>query len=66
MGLGLRGGVARPAFRDDIGCDIEAALDGGRLATLCEDGFLVLDDSGLRTTPAGRDRLDAVLGALLA
>jgi len=37
-----------------------------RLAPLVEAGFLVADDAGLRATPAGLQRLDAVLGALLA
>jgi oxygen-independent coproporphyrinogen-3 oxidase len=36
-----------------------------RLDRLTEGGFLILDDAGLRTTPAGRQRLNAVIGELL-
>jgi oxygen-independent coproporphyrinogen-3 oxidase len=41
-------------------------LDSGRLARLREGGFLVLDREGLRATPSGQRRLNAVLGALLS
>jgi oxygen-independent coproporphyrinogen-3 oxidase len=64
MGLRLGEGIAREAFRAETGEDFEAAL--ARLAGLQEAGFLTLDAAGLRATPAGRQRLNAVLGALLA
>ena len=66
MGLRLADGVARPRFRVETGLEPEAALDGERLRRLAAGGFLVLDDAGLRATAAGRQRLDAVLAALLA
>ncbi|HEY1506196.1 MAG TPA: radical SAM family heme chaperone HemW [Stellaceae bacterium] len=66
MGLRLGEGIARDAFRAEAGQDLETALDPARLASLREAGFLALDDSGLRATAAGRQRLNAVLGALLA
>jgi len=66
MGLRLDKGIARAAFRAETGQDFEAALDPVRLADLREAGFLTLDDIGLRATAAGRQRLNAVLGALLA
>lgn len=66
MGLRLREGVARAAFRAEAGREIEAALDPARLGRLTESGFLVLDDAGLRATAAGRQRLNAVLAALIA
>ncbi len=66
MGLRLREGIARPAFRTEAGVDIEASLDPVRVARLSESGFLVLDERGLRATEAGRQRLNAVLAALLA
>jgi len=66
MGLRLTEGVARPRFLGEVGADIEAALDGERLRPLQDGGFLVLDANGLRATAAGRQRLNAVLAALLA
>jgi oxygen-independent coproporphyrinogen-3 oxidase len=66
MGLRLGEGIARAAFHAETGHDFETALDAARLASLREAGFLMLDDSGLRATAAGRQRLNAVLGALLA
>jgi putative oxygen-independent coproporphyrinogen III oxidase len=66
MGLRLGEGVPRARFWREIGNDVESALDPGRLAKLIEGGFLVLDDQALRATEAGRQRLNAVLAALLA
>ena len=66
MGLRLTDGISRARFRAALGEDIETALDPQRLARLTDGGFLVLDDAGLRVTPAGRLRLNAVLAALLA
>ncbi len=64
MGLRLAEGIARPAFERVAGCDIEA-LFGSPLRTLCDGGFLALDNERLVATDAGRERLDAVLAALL-
>jgi putative oxygen-independent coproporphyrinogen III oxidase len=66
MGLRLTEGVERERFRARTGGEIEAALDLRRLPDLVEGGFVRLDRHGLRATPAGRQRLDAVLAALLA
>ena len=44
----------------------EQALDAARLLRLIEGGFLAVDAEGIRTTPEGRLRLNAVLSALLA
>jgi oxygen-independent coproporphyrinogen-3 oxidase len=66
MGLRLGAGVARDRFRRETGQDFEAALDRERLDGLCEAGLLALDDAGLRATPAGLRRLDAVLTRLLS
>jgi oxygen-independent coproporphyrinogen-3 oxidase len=43
-----------------------ALLAADRLQRLAAEGYLVLDDAGLRATPAGRQRLDALLGYLLS
>jgi putative oxygen-independent coproporphyrinogen III oxidase len=66
MGLRLGEGVSRAAFDAETGGDFEAALDPARLVRLRDSGFLVLDDAGLRATPAGLQRLNAVLAALVA
>ncbi len=66
MGLRLAEGVSRRRFRSVTGSELESALDGARLARLADGGFLALDARGLRATAAGRQRLNAVLGALLA
>jgi oxygen-independent coproporphyrinogen-3 oxidase len=65
MGLRLREGIARAAFRREIGAEPEAALAPAPLRALIAGGFLELDDTGLRATEAGRLRLDAVLARLL-
>jgi hypothetical protein len=41
-------------------------LQPTRLQGLIDGGFLVLDAVGLRASQAGRQRLNAVLGELLA
>jgi putative oxygen-independent coproporphyrinogen III oxidase len=66
MGLRLAEGVPRARFRRETGTEIESALDPARLRPLTEGGFLALDGDGLRATSAGRQRLNAVLAALLA
>jgi oxygen-independent coproporphyrinogen-3 oxidase len=66
MGLRLDEGVTRARFRNEFGSEIEAALQPMRLRRLIDGGFLVLDETGLRATQAGRQRLNAVLGELLA
>jgi oxygen-independent coproporphyrinogen-3 oxidase len=66
MGLRLTDGISRDRFRAALGEEIETSLDPARLARLVDGGFLDLDDAGLRATPAGRLRLNAVLAALVA
>ncbi|HYM02299.1 MAG TPA: coproporphyrinogen III oxidase, partial [Stellaceae bacterium] len=65
MGLRLAEGIDRDAFRAETGADLETALAAERLGPLVDGGFLVLDSQGLRATPAGRQRLNAVLTALI-
>lgn len=66
MGLRLREGVARQRFFAATGASFEDSLDAARLAPLIDGGFLELDAEGLRATRAGRQRLNALLGSLLA
>jgi len=65
MGLRLRTGISRARFRHALGREIEEAIAPARLATLIEGGFIKLDGEGLRATAAGRQRLNAVLAALV-
>ena len=65
-GLRLSAGIDRVLFRRLAGIEPEAAVRPGGLARLVDGGFLVADGAGLRTTKAGRVRLNAVISALLA
>jgi oxygen-independent coproporphyrinogen-3 oxidase len=66
MGLRLSDGIPRARFREKLGLDLECALDPQRIGPLVDAGFLALDDEHLVATPAGSQRLNAVLGRLLA
>ncbi|HVJ53605.1 MAG TPA: radical SAM family heme chaperone HemW [Aliidongia sp.] len=65
MGLRLAEGIPRRRFMDELGRPPEAVLDAEGLARLIEGGFVTLDQERLMATPAGRQRLNAVLGLLL-
>jgi len=65
MGLRLSAGIERDNWRQITATELEDGLDQNRLKLLISGGFLVLDKAGLRATAAGRQRLDAVLAALL-
>jgi oxygen-independent coproporphyrinogen-3 oxidase len=64
MGLRLVEGVSRPRLECGTRGDVEI-LFGSNLAPLIEGGFLTLDPERLAATTAGRQRLNAVLAALL-
>ncbi len=66
MGLRLAEGVSRFRFFAATGQSFEDELGREKLTPLIEGGFLELGESVLRATPAGRQRLNAVLGMLLA
>jgi len=66
MGLRLRDGLTRDSFRLATGLEFEDALEARRLRRLIDARYLELDAHGLRATPAGLIRLNAVLTALLA
>lgn len=65
MGLRLSEGVDRARLEHAAACDAEE-LFGANLAPLVEGGFLTLDQQGLVATAVGRQRLNAVLAALLS
>ncbi len=64
MGLRLVEGVSRQRLETLAGRDVEA-LFRDALPRLIDGGFLILDADRLAATAAGRQRLNAVLGALL-
>ena len=64
MGMRLVEGVSRTRLERIAGRDAETLL-GGNLAHLIEAGFITLDTERLAATAAGRQRLNAVLAALL-
>ncbi|QEX19816.1 coproporphyrinogen III oxidase [Hypericibacter terrae] len=65
MGLRLSEGIARKRFIDETGSEPEALFDRAKLDRLIAGGFLTLDASGLKATAEGRQRLNALLPALL-
>jgi putative oxygen-independent coproporphyrinogen III oxidase len=65
MGLRLSEGVSRSRLEEMAGRSADQ-LFGPALARLVEGGFLTLDDQRLAATAAGRQRLNAVLAALIA
>ena len=65
MGLRLAEGIPRRRFRDELGLEPEDLIDATALGHLTEGGFVTLDRNGLTATAAGRQRLNAVLAALL-
>jgi oxygen-independent coproporphyrinogen-3 oxidase len=66
MGLRLSEGINRAIFAANAGADPVAALGEAALAPLVDAGFLDVSPTHLRATPAGRQRLNAVLERLIA
>jgi len=66
MGLRLADGIDRARFASITGHDPVAAVGEARLAPLMAAGLLAFDATHLKATPAGRQRLNAVLERLIA
>jgi putative oxygen-independent coproporphyrinogen III oxidase len=66
MGLRLKEGVPLARIEDESALPFARAIDPARLKRLIDGGFLALSDDRLAATPSGRQRLDAVLSALIA
>ncbi len=66
MGLRLADGIDRATFASVTGADPVAALGEARLAPLVAAGFLEVGPDRLGATPAGRQRLNALLERLIA
>ena len=65
MGLRLADGVCRETFRQRIGRDPLAFVDGAAADRLIGGGFLAVTGRHIGATAAGRQRLGAVTAALL-
>lgn len=65
MGLRLAEGMPEDRIRAACGEGIDAVFDPDRLRALIRNGLIERTDGGLRTTPEGRARLDAVIAYLL-
>ena len=65
MGLRLTRGLAAEDFTGATGMALFDFLDTDRLRALAEGGFLATDEMGVKATPEGMKRLDAVLAHLL-
>ena len=66
MGLRLAEGIDRATFAAVAGADPVEALGEAKTAPLVAAGFLEIDATHLRATPAGRQRLNALLERLIA
>jgi putative oxygen-independent coproporphyrinogen III oxidase len=66
MGLRLSDGIDRTIFAANTGVDPVEALGEAALAPLVSAGFLEISATHLGATPAGRQRLNAVLERLVA
>jgi putative oxygen-independent coproporphyrinogen III oxidase len=66
MGLRLTEGLWLSRIEGETGAPLERWVSKAAQDRLVAGGFLAVDRERLRATPAGRQRLDAVLGALLA
>jgi putative oxygen-independent coproporphyrinogen III oxidase len=66
MGLRLAEGVPLARLVEESGLDLGAFIDPAALKRLTDGGFLTVEKDRLRATHEGRQRLNAVLAALLA
>ncbi len=66
MGLRLKEGVPLARIEAEAALPFAQAIDQTRLKRLIDGGFLAPPGDRLVATPSGRQRLDAVLAALIA
>ncbi len=66
MGLRLKEGVPLARIEGESALPFAQTIVATRLKRLIDGGFLALSDDRLVATPSGRQRLDAVLAALIA
>lgn len=66
MGLRLDEGVPMARIERESGMDFSSAIDPAKIAAMVGEGYLVKTDTHIIATPSGRQRLNALLGYLLA
>ena len=66
MGLRLREGVPLARIEAEAALPFAQAIEPDRLQRLIDGGFIALTDDRLAATQRGRQRLDAVLAALIS
>jgi oxygen-independent coproporphyrinogen-3 oxidase len=66
MGLRTAEGIAARRFAAQTGASVDAVIAPARIAALVDEGLLVSDADGVRATPAGLQRLNAVIEFLLS
>ena len=64
MGLRLAEGIGSAPFAEIVGRPLEDCIDIPKAALLRDAGLLALDERGLRATPAGMQRLNAIIAAI--
>jgi oxygen-independent coproporphyrinogen-3 oxidase len=65
MGLRLADGISFAAWRAKFGAPLLSFLDEAKTARLEQEGLMARDETGLRATRAGLQRLNAILNYLL-
>ncbi|MDP9127648.1 MAG: radical SAM family heme chaperone HemW [Pseudomonadota bacterium] len=66
MGLRLSSGIASMTWHERFGMGLDAFIPQQRIRRLADEGYLEYRPEALRATPAGLQRLNAVLSYLLA
>lgn len=64
MGLRLVEGIDLQNWQKKFGCALPDFLPADRLASLIREGYIAKNEKTLRATPAGLQRLNAILGYL--
>jgi oxygen-independent coproporphyrinogen-3 oxidase len=65
MGLRLAEELPWSRLEQESGRLRDSIFSGTKMRSLLEEGYLVANDHGIATTPAGRQRLNALLSYLL-
>lgn len=66
MGLRLSEGVDIQAFRTEVGGELSSFINHDRTKLMEQEGFIEQTATSFRATPAGRQRLNTLLSALVA
>lgn len=64
MGLRLKEGISLASFQDNLNTHAQDVLDKSRLQALKDEGYLLINDTHMKTTPEGLLRLNSLVGYL--